>query len=134
MPSVTTDLLTSHAMALEAGKQFETKLSGDERLTTLELTRSHLPTAEFAFLSTYDAAEVTGGSIMDEGLHLAAAVQYAGFQSVVGTMWAIVDEDGRDMAERFPKALFSNSRREQGGSAKALRSRFSPVLLTPFLL
>ncbi|KAH9029368.1 hypothetical protein EDB84DRAFT_1496472, partial [Lactarius hengduanensis] len=68
--------------------------SGDKRLTTLEITRSHLPAAEFAFLSTYDAAEVTGGSIMDEGLHLAATVQYAGFQSVVGTTWAMVDEDG----------------------------------------
>ncbi|KAI9441131.1 CHAT domain-containing protein [Lactarius psammicola] len=114
---------------LEAGKPFEAGfgLHGGERLTLLEIVRSHLPTAEFAFLSACHTAEVTEGSIDDEGLHLAAAVQYCGFRSVVGTMWAMVDEDGRDLAEHFYKALFSTtSRREQGipyheRSAKALR-------------
>ncbi|KAH9170793.1 CHAT domain-containing protein [Lactarius sanguifluus] len=112
---------------LETGKPFEAgfELYG-ERLTLLEIVRSHLPTAEFAFLSACHTAEVTEGSIVDEGLHLAAAVQYCGFRSVVGTTWAMVDEDGRDLAEHFYKALFSNSRREQGipyheRSAKALR-------------
>ena len=115
---------------LEAGKPFEAgfELYGGERLTLLEIVRSHLPTAEFAFLSACHTAEVTKGSIIDEGLHLAAAVQYRGFRSVVGTMWAMADEDGRDLAENFYKALFSNSRRDEGipyheleRSAKALR-------------
>ncbi|KAH9024164.1 CHAT domain-containing protein [Lactarius pseudohatsudake] len=112
---------------LEAGKPFDAgfELYG-ERLTLLEIVRSHLPTAEFAFLSACHTAEVTEGSVTDEGLHLAAAVQYCGFRSVVGTMWAMVDADGRDLAEHFYKALFSTSRREQGvpyheRSAKALR-------------
>ncbi|KAI9454285.1 CHAT domain-containing protein [Lactarius psammicola] len=113
---------------LEAGKPFEAgfELYGCERLTLLEIVRSHLPTAEFAFLSACHTAEVTEGSVVDEGLHLAAAVQYCGFRSVVGTMWAMVDEDDRDLAEHFYKALFSNLRRVQGvpyyeRSAKALR-------------
>ncbi|KAI9433838.1 CHAT domain-containing protein [Lactarius indigo] len=113
---------------LEMGKPFEAgfELYGDKRLTLLEIVRSHLPTAEFAFLSACHTAEVTEGSMIDEGLHLAAAVQYCGFRSVVGTMWAMVDEDGRHLAEHFYKALFSNSRREEGipyheRSAKALR-------------
>jgi CHAT domain-containing protein len=113
---------------LEAGKPFDAgfELYGGERLTLLEIVHSDLPTAEFAFLSACHTAEVTEGSIIDEGLHLAAAVQYSGFRSVVGTMWAMVDEDGRDLAENFYKALFSNSRRDQGTpyherSAKALR-------------
>ncbi|KAH9030402.1 CHAT domain-containing protein [Lactarius pseudohatsudake] len=112
---------------LETGKPFEAgfELYG-ERLTLLEIVRSRLPTAEFAFLSACHTAEVTEGSIVDEGLHLAAAVQYCGFRSVVGTTWAMVDEDGRDLAKHFYKALFSNSGREQGvpyheGSAKALQ-------------
>ncbi|KAI9457830.1 CHAT domain-containing protein [Lactarius psammicola] len=113
---------------LEAGKPFEAgfELHGGDRLTLLEIVRSDLPTAEFAFLSACHTAEVTKGSIVDEGLHLAAAVQYCGFRSVVGTMWAMVDKDGRDLAEHFYKALFSTSRRDQGipyheRSAKALR-------------
>ena len=113
---------------LEEGKPFEGgfELYGRERLTLLEIVRADLPTAEFAFLSACHTAEVTEGSIMDEGLHLAAAVQYSGFRSVVGTMWAMMDEDGQELAESFYKALFSNSRRDQGipyheRSAQALR-------------
>ena len=114
---------------LEAKKPFEAgfELHGEERLTLLKIVRTDLPTAEFAFLSACHTAELTEGSIMDEGLHLAAAVQYSGFRSVVGTMWAMVDEDGRDLAENFYKVLFSDSKREKGTpyherSAKALRS------------
>ena len=94
---------------LEANKPFEAgfELHG-ERLTLLKIVRANLPTAEFAFLSACHTAEVTEGSIIDEGLHLAAAVQYSGFRSVVGTIWAMVDEDGRDLAKHFYKELFSN--------------------------
>ena len=114
---------------LVAGNPFESGFELDQhrRLTLLEIVRADLPTAEFAFLSACHTAEVTEGSIMDEGLHLAAAVQYCGFRSVVGTMWAMADVDGQDLAENFYKALFSNSRGDQGTpfherSAKALRS------------
>jgi CHAT domain-containing protein len=89
--------------------------------------RSDFPTAEFAFLSACHTAEVTEGSIIDEGLHLAAAVHFSGFRSVVGTMWAMVNEDGRDLAENFYKVLFLNSRshRDEGGYhiTKDLRKR-----------
>ena len=113
---------------LEANKPFEAgfELHGDERLTLLEIVRADLPTAEFAFLSACHTAEMTEGSITDEVLHLAAAVQYSGFRSVVGTMWAMADVDGRDLAENFYKTIFSNSRRYEGipyheRSAKALQ-------------
>ena len=110
---------------LEAGKPFEAgfKLHGDARLTLLEIVRANLPAAEFAFLSACHTAEMTEGSVVEEGLHLAAAVQYCGFRSVVGTMWAMVDDDGRDLAENFYKALFANSRGTpyHERSAKALR-------------
>ena len=113
---------------LHAGKPFEAgfELHGGSRLTLLDIVRSHLPAAEFAFLSACHTAEMTEGSIMDEGLHLAAAVQYCGFRSVVGTMWAMADVDGGDLAKNFYRALFSNSKQDQGKpyherSAKALQ-------------
>jgi CHAT domain-containing protein len=134
-PTTVTDGIHHHQFVhfachgtLKPGKPFEAgfELYGGKRLTLLEIVRSDLPTAEFAFLSACHTAEVTEGSIMDEGLHLAAAIQHSGFRSVVGTTWAMVDEDGRDLAENFYKALFSDSKREQGipyheRSAKALR-------------
>ncbi|KAH9164589.1 hypothetical protein EDB89DRAFT_2139706 [Lactarius sanguifluus] len=72
---------------LETGKPFEAsfKLHGSSRLTLLDIVRSRLPDAEFAFLSCCHAAEITEESIADEALHLTAAMQYCGFRSVVGT-------------------------------------------------
>lgn len=103
---------------LEARKPFEAgfELYGGERLTLLEMVRSELPTADFAFLSACHTAEMTEGSIVDEGLHLAAAVQYCGFRSVVGTMWAMADVDGRDLAKYFTRrcSLLRKENREYG--------------------
>jgi CHAT domain-containing protein len=112
---------------LEPGKPFEAgfELHGKARLTLLEIVRANLPAAEFAFLSACHTAEMTEGSVVDEGLHLAAAVQYCGFRSVVGTMWAMADTDGQDLAKNFYKALLANSRGTRTPyherSAKALR-------------
>jgi tetratricopeptide (TPR) repeat protein len=94
---------------LEAGKPFEAsfKLHGGERLKLLEIVQSRLPDAEFAFLSCCHAAEITAESVSDEAIHLTAAMQYCGFRSVVGTMWAMADTDGRDLAKNFYKSLFS---------------------------
>ena len=113
--------------SLEEGKPFEAGFElGDSRLTLLEIVRSHIPTAEFAFLSACHTAEMTQGSIVDEGLHLAAAVQYCGFRSVVGTMWAMADVDGEDLAKHFYKSMFKKGQKGKGvlyyeRSAEALR-------------
>ena len=95
---------------LETGKPFEAsfKLHEGSRLTLLDMVRSRLPDAEFAFLSCCHSAEITGESLADEALHLAAAMQYCGFRSVVGTMWEMADTDGRDLAKSFYKSLFSS--------------------------
>ena len=96
----------------ETGNPFDSsfKLHGGSRLTLLDIVRSGLPdvTAEFAFLSCCHAAEITEESILDEALHLTAAMQYCGFRSVVGTMWEMADVDGQDLAKSFYKSLFSS--------------------------
>ncbi|KAI9436955.1 hypothetical protein H4582DRAFT_368268, partial [Lactarius indigo] len=65
-------------------------------------------------LSRLNTAGASEGSTLDKALHLAIVVQCCGFWSVVETMWAMVDEDGPDLAEQFYKALLSTSRQEQG--------------------
>ena len=96
---------------LETGKPFDAsfKLHRDSRLTLLDIVRSRLPDAEFAFLSCCHAAEITKDSVADEALHLTAAMQYCGFRSVVGTMWEMADVDGQDLAKAFYKSLFSRN-------------------------
>jgi CHAT domain-containing protein/tetratricopeptide (TPR) repeat protein len=100
--------IVSHGI-LESGKPFDShfELYNGKRLSLLDIVRSHLPHAEFAFLAACHTAEMTDESPSDEALHLAAAMQYCGFRSVVGTMWAMADEDGPDLAENFYRMLFS---------------------------
>ncbi|KAH9956961.1 CHAT domain-containing protein [Russula compacta] len=116
-PIVTLDCLRKHQFApischgvLETGKPFDAffELYEGAHLTLLDMVRSQLPSAEFAFLSACHTAEITEESIANEGLHLAAAVQYSGFRSVVGTMWAVADIDGPVVARSFYKSVFSD--------------------------
>jgi len=134
-PSTVVEGLRDHRFAhfvchgtLESGKPFDAafQLHGDQRLTLLDIVRSRLSTAEFAFLSACHTAETTDGSIADEALHLTAAVQYCGFRSVVGTMWAMVDEDGHGLVKDFYKSTFSSKGHSSSGpyyerTARALR-------------
>ena len=115
-PSAVVQGLQNHRFAhfschgiLETGKPFDAsfKLHQGKRLTLLEIIRSQLPSAEFAFLSACHTAELTEESVAGEGLHLTAAVQFAGFRSVVGTMWAMADIDGHDLAKHFYASVFS---------------------------
>ena len=94
---------------LEPGKPFDSsfELYGGNRLTLLDIMGSQLPDAEFAFLAACHTAELTDGSPSDEALHLTAAMQHCGFRSVVGTMWAMADTDGRDLAKNFYESVFS---------------------------
>jgi tetratricopeptide (TPR) repeat protein len=81
------------------------KLHGGSSLTLLELIQAKLPNAELAFLSACHSAE--GGSITpDEPIHLAAALQFCGFRSVVGTLWEMDDEDGPMISKEFYKHMF----------------------------
>jgi CHAT domain-containing protein len=101
--------IVSHGI-LEPGRPFEAsfKLEGGNRLQLLDIVRSQLPDAQFAFLSACHTAELTDESIADEMLHLAAAMQFCGFRSVVGTMWAMADTDGKDLARNFYESVFSD--------------------------
>ena len=112
---------------LETNKPFEASLElhGDN-LTLLNIIGSRLPAAEFVFLSACHTAELTEGSLTDEGLHLAAAMQYCGFRSVVGTMWAMADTDGADLSKHFYKTIFADKADQNGvpyheRSARALQ-------------
>jgi CHAT domain-containing protein len=77
------------------GKAFDasSQLYRGEQLTLLDLVRSRLPIAEFAFLSA---------------CHTEGTPLYCGFRSVVGTMWAMADADGQDVVEEFHKSILSS--------------------------
>jgi CHAT domain-containing protein len=88
------------------------QLHDNERLTLADLMKARFPNAELAFLSACNSAAIDVNNTPDEVIHLAAALQFCGFRSVVGTLWAMVDMDGPDVAEDFYRYMF----REQGSA------------------
>jgi len=76
----------------------------DGGLHMIDIVQRGLPHAELAVLSACHSA-AGDETTPDEVLHLAAAMQFAGFRSVVGTMWAMVDEDGPAVMTEFYERL-----------------------------
>jgi CHAT domain-containing protein len=60
----------------------------DGRLTIAELMRLKSPDASFAFLSACESAKGSKAQA-DQAVHLASAMLFAGFKSVVATMWYV---------------------------------------------
>jgi CHAT domain-containing protein len=77
----------------------------DKMMEVADLMRLNLPKARLAFLS---ACETAQGDMErpDEALHLAATMLYAGFKSVIGTMWSMGDVDGPTVAKKVYEELF----------------------------
>jgi CHAT domain-containing protein len=88
------------------------QLYGNERLSLIDLIKARLPNAELAFLSACHSAAIDIHGTPNETIHLAAALRFCGFRSVVGTLWAMEDVDGPDVAEDFYKYMF----RDAGGA------------------
>ncbi|KAK7031350.1 CHAT domain-containing protein [Favolaschia claudopus] len=92
--------------AIQRQKPFESAFHlHDGELQLLDIVQARLPRADFAFLSACSTA--VGDSVTpDEAIHLAAAMQFAGFRSVVGTLWKMADEDGPFVAREFYGHIF----------------------------
>ncbi|KAG2131202.1 CHAT domain-containing protein [Suillus cothurnatus] len=82
----------------------------DGPLTIRDVIRSRWQNPEFAFLS---ACHTTVGdkTSPDEAIHLAAAMQFPGFRSVIGSMWSVDDEVVRQVVSAFYSNLVDGSGR-----------------------
>jgi hypothetical protein len=113
----------------------------DGPLTVLQLAAEELPAAELAFLSACQTA-VGGVRLPDETIHLAAAVQFAGYRHVIATAWSISDYHAPAVAKDTYTELAANGRPDAGRAAvaihhavEALRARQPrrPDLWAPYL-
>ena len=79
----------------------------DGHLTVERIVGCDLQNPEFAYLS---ACHTTVGDeeSPDEVIHLASAMQFAGFRSVIGTMWAVDDGETNKLASTFYKYMVND--------------------------
>ena len=83
---------------------------GDGLLKVENIMRYELQNAQFTYLS---ACHTTVGDeeSPDEVIHLAAAMQFAGFRSVIGTMWAVDDGHTNEITSKFYQHMLDESGR-----------------------
>ncbi|KAG2147438.1 CHAT domain-containing protein, partial [Suillus bovinus] len=94
-------------------------LMHDQPLSLLDITQTDLSRHEFAFLSACQTA-VGAFSTPDEVIHLAAGLQFAGVNSVVGTLWKVTDSTVQHLVEAFYKNLCGNGPMNSKRAAWAL--------------
>ena len=83
---------------------------GDGLLKVENIMQYDLQNAQFTYLS---ACHTTVGDeeSPDEVIHLAAAMQFAGFRSVIGTMWAVDDGHTNEITSKFYQYMLDESGR-----------------------
>ncbi|KAI9567903.1 CHAT domain-containing protein [Boletus coccyginus] len=109
-------------------KPFESAFAlRDGHLTIERIIRCDLKNLEFAHLS---ACHTTVGDeeSPDEAIHLASAMQFAGFRSVIGTMWAVDDGETNKITSRFYRYMVDESDRlDHARTAFALNKTMKSV-------
>jgi tetratricopeptide (TPR) repeat protein len=106
-----------------------------------DTTTSDHTGGEFVFLS---ACKTAAGSTTnpDEAINLAAALQYAGWRHVIGTLWTVWDTAAADIASGVYPRLVRNGHLDPTHTAEALHHalrdyrdshRYQPSRWTPFL-
>jgi hypothetical protein len=122
------DALPAHALAHFSCHGLQSQVSPDqstlwlhdERLTMADLVELRL-SGTLAFLSACDTAAGAVG-LPDEAIHLAAAVQVAGFRHVVAALWPIVDDVTADLTVTFYQRLAAHDRIDASQTAAALHA------------
>ncbi|CAH0003936.1 unnamed protein product [Clonostachys byssicola] len=79
----------------------------DGKITVASLLQRNLYARKpfVAYLSACSTGRMKNSDLMDEGLHLIAACQLAGFQHVIGTLWEVNDKSCVEIARRTYEQL-----------------------------
>jgi CHAT domain-containing protein len=104
----------------------------DSELELGQISLRHLSNGQFAFLSVCNAASGLQ-DLPGEAMHLAAGLQFTGFQSVIASIWSISNKDAPIVANHTYKYLFRNgfSRRDPTEAATALNRAVSRLREDP---
>ena len=109
------------------------ELFSKETVSVLELAKERLTHAEFVFLSACFAATPDLAGAPDEVIHLASAMQFSGFRSVVGTLWELIDKDAPQLASDFYQNLVQEGKEKLNfkDTARALSSAVNMMRKKP---
>jgi tetratricopeptide (TPR) repeat protein len=91
----------------------------DGPLTVWQIAARDLRVADLAFLSACHTA-IGGRTLPDESIHLAAALQLAGYRHVIAALWTIADNQAPAIADSIYQQLIDNGVPDPTRAADAL--------------
>ncbi|KAG9108823.1 hypothetical protein FRC07_008403, partial [Ceratobasidium sp. 392] len=109
LPSTSILHLACHGHQDERAPLASGFILSDGRLKVSEIMKLNLKKAVFAFLSACESAAGDRGQ-PDESIHLSAALLFAGFRSIVGTLWSMDDADGPEVARVVYSEMFKDGK------------------------
>ena len=89
-------------------------------LTASDFTSLRLKLPQFAYLSACQSATTRDVRLLDESIHLSAAIQLAGYTSVVGTLWSVEDQSSADIAKGVYAYMLNGGKLDPQRSAQGL--------------
>ncbi|CUA78376.1 DNA double-strand break repair Rad50 ATPase [Pyrococcus horikoshii OT3] [Rhizoctonia solani] len=93
----------------------------DGTLDLASINRQSFKNKGLAYLSACQTA--TGDKdLPDEAIHLASGMLMAGYPSVIGTMWAVVDDDAPFVADKVYEQLMKDRKIGNGEAGRALHN------------
>lgn len=101
----------------------------DGEFTVFDLVRLRTTAAGFAFLSSCEG-RLGSATLPDEAIHLAGALQIAGFRDVIAVLWSIRDSAAVDIAADIYRALADVGRPGGRGPAEALHAALRRIRST----
>ena len=90
-------------------------------LTVADLIALNLKDGQFAYLSACQTAVTENLRLLDESINLVSAVQLAGFPSVIGTLWQVIDSHSAEVTrDVYTGMLGTGMKLDHSRSAEAL--------------
>jgi tetratricopeptide (TPR) repeat protein len=105
-------------------------------LTVSDLTSLIIQSPQLAYLSACHTASIRDFNLVDESINLSAAIQLAGYPSVVGTLWQVGDIDSVEVAKDVYEWMLDggdrlNTRLSAEGLHRAVRSLRDRTRIVP---
>lgn len=106
------------------------------RLTVSDFIAQNLHQALFAFLSACNTVSAFNESLIDESITLSAAIHLAGFPSVIGTLWPVLDKESAEVSIDVYKWMLQNGakldvERSAEGLHRAVRALKEKTQIVP---
>ncbi|KAJ1302915.1 hypothetical protein OPQ81_003213 [Rhizoctonia solani] len=98
----------------------------DAVLDLASINRRSFKNKGLAFLSACQTAK-GDEKLPDEAVHLASGMLMAGYTSVIGTMWSVMDEDAPLVADKVYGQLMKDGKIGNGETGKALHNAVSEL-------